>query len=171
MFYQKITAFETISVKDIIIERGIYQGDLLWPLLLLLALVRLSSLLYPVYTGYPCIIEKNLTSYQLLTDNLKLIAKDDSELETQLKIVKEFSDDICMEFGIEKCAKIGTNIGKILKRDNLKLDERTALWSLEDYEIYTYLGVEKVEIFVTTEWKRSLPKNTRTRTIPRSETT
>jgi len=39
-------------------------------------------------------------------DNLKLIAKSEEELQIQMQTVKTFSDDIHMEFGLEKCAKI-----------------------------------------------------------------
>jgi len=39
-------------------------------------------------------------------DDLKLIAKSEEELQKQIKTVKTFSDDIHMEFGLEKCAKI-----------------------------------------------------------------
>lgn len=47
---------------------------------------------------------------------LKLIAKDGSELGTQLEMVKKFSNNICMEFGIEKCAKITVEKGKVYKK-------------------------------------------------------
>ena len=39
-------------------------------------------------------------------DDLKLIAKAEEELQKQIQLVKTFSDDINMEFGLEKCAKI-----------------------------------------------------------------
>jgi len=39
-------------------------------------------------------------------DDLKLIAKSEEELHKQIQTVKTFSDDIHMEFGLEKCAKI-----------------------------------------------------------------
>jgi hypothetical protein len=42
----------------------------------------------------------------LYMDDLKLIAKSEEELQTQIRTVKTFSDDIHMEFGLEKCAKI-----------------------------------------------------------------
>ena len=38
-------------------------------------------------------------------DDLKLYTKDDSELESLSKIVKRFSDDIGMKFGLSKCAR------------------------------------------------------------------
>ena len=39
-------------------------------------------------------------------DVLKLIAKSEEELKKQIQTVKNFSDDINMEFGLEKCDKI-----------------------------------------------------------------
>ena len=38
-------------------------------------------------------------------DDLKLYGKNDGELEGLLSTVKMFSDDIDMEFGLDKCAK------------------------------------------------------------------
>ena len=38
-------------------------------------------------------------------DDLKLYAKNDKELEGLLSRVKQFSDDIGMKFGLDKCAK------------------------------------------------------------------
>jgi hypothetical protein len=39
-------------------------------------------------------------------DDLKLIAKSEEELRKQKQTVKTFSDDIHMDYGLEKCAKI-----------------------------------------------------------------
>jgi hypothetical protein len=39
-------------------------------------------------------------------DDLKLIAKSEEELQKQIQTVKSFSDDIHMEFGLEKCSKV-----------------------------------------------------------------
>ena len=38
-------------------------------------------------------------------DDLKLFVKNDQQLQGLLNIVKQFSDDIWMEFGLNKCAK------------------------------------------------------------------
>ena len=38
-------------------------------------------------------------------DDPKLYSKNEQEQVGELKIVKQFSDDIGMEFGLEKCAK------------------------------------------------------------------
>ena len=38
-------------------------------------------------------------------DDLKIYASNDGELEGMLKTAKKLSDDIGMEFGLNKCAK------------------------------------------------------------------
>ena len=39
-------------------------------------------------------------------DDLKLFAKNDQQLQGILNIVKQFSDNIWMEFGLDKCTKV-----------------------------------------------------------------
>ena len=63
-------------------------------------------------------------------DDLKLYAKDDSELEGLLRIVKGFSYDIGMEFGLSKCAKATFKRGKLEKSDHVRLDEETIIISI-----------------------------------------
>ena len=45
-------------------------------------------------------------------DDLKIYSKLDSDSRSLLGIVKKFSDDITMEFCLEKCAKISIIKGK-----------------------------------------------------------
>jgi hypothetical protein len=47
-------------------------------------------------------------------DDWKLIAISEEELRKQIQTVKTFSDDIHMDFGLEKCAKITFKKGKII---------------------------------------------------------
>jgi len=44
---------------------------------------------------------------------LKLIAKSEEEIQKQILTVKSFSDDIHVEFGLEKCATITFKKGKL----------------------------------------------------------
>ena len=41
-------------------------------------------------------------------DNIKLFAKNEKELKTLIQTVRIYSQDIGMEFSIEKCAMLGT---------------------------------------------------------------
>ena len=56
--------------------------------------------------------QRQKLSYLLYMDDLKLIPKSEEELEKQIQTVKIFSDDINMEFRLEKCAKITFKRGK-----------------------------------------------------------
>jgi hypothetical protein len=47
-------------------------------------------------------------------DDLKLIAKSEEELRKQVQTVKTFSDDIHVDFGLEKCAKITFKKGQLI---------------------------------------------------------
>ena len=45
-------------------------------------------------------------------DNIKLFAKNEKELETLIHAVRIYSQDIGMEFGIEKCVMLVMKSGK-----------------------------------------------------------
>ena len=45
-------------------------------------------------------------------DNIKLFAKKEKELETLIKTIIIYNQDIRMEFGIEKCAMLIIKSGK-----------------------------------------------------------
>ena len=95
------------------IDCGIFQGDSLSPLIFCLALAPLSTVLDG--TGYGYKIQNRFISHLLYMDDLKLFAKDDNNLEKMLQLVKKFSDDIGMAFGLEKCAKVSFKRGKLTK--------------------------------------------------------
>ena len=61
----------------------------------------------------------------------------------QLKIVKQFSDDIGMTFGLEKCAKASFKKGKLVSTGNIEINDDTAIQELNQEETYKYLGVDE----------------------------
>ena len=54
-------------------------------------------------------------------DDLKLYAKSEQGLESLVHTVRIFSEDIGMDFGIEKCAKLLLRRGKVTSSDGIKL--------------------------------------------------
>ena len=60
-------------------------------------------------------------------DDLKLFAKDDINLEEMLQLVKQFSDDIGMAFGLDKCAKVSFKRDKMTRSASLELDIATII--------------------------------------------
>ena len=127
---------DTINIK-----RGIFQGESLSPLLFCISLVPLSLELNS--SGYGYKIRAERITHLFYMDDLKLHAKDDSELEELLRIVKGFNDDIGMEFGLSKCAKATIKRGKLEKYDHVQLDEEIIIKDLEQEKVCKYLGVDE----------------------------
>ena len=122
----------TLMSDNINIKRGIFQGDSLSPLLFCISLIPLSLELNS--SGYGYKIGTDWITHLFYMDDLKLYAKDDSELEGLLKIVKGFSDDIGMEFGLR---------GKLENPDHVRLDEETMIKDLEQEKVYKYIGIDE----------------------------
>ena len=76
-------------------------------------------------------------------DDLKLYAKNDKELEGLLSTVKQFSDDIGLEFGLNKCAKVTFIEGKFTLTTAVELDINTTIRELDKDETYKYLGIDE----------------------------
>lgn len=165
------TKSSTLTIRDITIKKGIYQGDSLSPLLFCMSLFPLSSILNDTNTGYTCRMEKQKISHLLYVDDLKLIAKSEEELAEQLEKVQEFSKDIHMQFGLDKCAKAAFIKGRLKTKENIELDESTSIKALEQHEVYKYLGIDENDGIQHKEMKTKLEKEyyRRTRGILKSE--
>ena len=102
-------------------------------------------------------------------DDLKLYSKNDSELEGSLRIVKGFSDDIDMEFGLSKCAKATFKRSKLKKSDHVRLDEETMIKDLEQEKVYKYLDESSGIQHATMKQKLKKELVRRTRLILKTE--
>ena len=94
-------------------------------------------------TGYDYNIQKRSLNHLFYTDDLKLVAKDDSDLECLLQIVRKFSDDTGMSFGLDKCAKATFERGTLPKRASVELDRNKVIKDVEEGEVYNYLVVDE----------------------------
>ena len=158
-----------IKTRQIKIQRGIFQGDSLSPLLFCLALSPLSKLLKNTNYGYK--VSNIKYSHLLYMDDIKLYGNSDSQLEGLLKTVKKFSDDICMNFGLDKCAKVTFKAGKMQQTANIHLDADTTIRELDPGETYRYLGMHESYGIQHDEIKRKLRAEyiRRVRMVTRSE--
>jgi hypothetical protein len=55
---------------------------------------------------------------------VKLTGKTECELQKYMQIVRTFTDNIHMEFGLDKCAKIVLKKGKLVHSQNLTSTEK-----------------------------------------------
>jgi hypothetical protein len=58
-------------------------------------------------------------NHLLYIDDLKLIGRSEEELGNEIRIVKAFSDDIKMKFGLEKCARISSKNGTVYRKRHI----------------------------------------------------
>jgi len=131
------------NTENLRIKCGIFQGDSLSPLLFCISLIPLSIQLNNAGCGYQ-IMGKSI-NHLFYMDDLKLFARNDNELTGLLDTVKKFSDDIGMQFGLDKCAKVTFIKGKIVKAENITLDVSTTIKELEQERTYKYLGIQEAE--------------------------
>ena len=71
-------------------------------------------------------------------------------MDSLVQTVRVFSEDIGMEFGIEKCAMLVMEKGKIMKSVGIELPDGKVK-SLQDGESYKYLGILEADKYF---WKR-----------------
>ena len=145
---------QDLTSSKIDINCGIFQGDSLSPLLFCLCLIPLSMELNRANLGYK--ISEKAISHLFYMDDLKLYAKNDNDLEGLLQIVKSYSDDICMEFGLDKCAKATFKRGKLVSTSHVQLDDNTRIKDLEQGEVYKYLGINEGDGIQHAAMKRKL---------------
>ena len=99
-------------------------------------------------------------------DDLKLYSLSEKGLDSLILTVCVFSEDIGMEFGIEKCTMLVMEIGKIGKSVGIELPDGKVIKLLQKDESYKYLGIlkahksleEKMKLKVLKEYVRRLRK-------------
>ena len=74
--------------------------------------------------------KSRLTNYLLSMDDLKLCIPSEKGLDSLLLSVRVFSEDIGMEFGVEKCAMLVMEKGKIVKSVGIELPNGKVIKSL-----------------------------------------
>ena len=96
---------------EVKLQRGIFQGDTLSPLLFLIVMILLNYILRKCTARYKLSKSQEKISHLMYLGNIKLFAKT-KELETLIQAVQIYSQDIGMEFGIEKCTMLVMKTGK-----------------------------------------------------------
>ena len=120
------------------IKHGIFQGDFLFPLVFVLALIPLSLILRKAKAVYGFSESKEKINHLLFMDDLKFYSRSEKGLDSLVETVPVFSEDIGMEFGIEKWAMLVMEKGKIIKSVGIELPDDKVIKSLQEGESYKY---------------------------------
>ena len=90
-------------------------------------------------------------------DDLKLYSRNEKGFSSLVQTIRVFSEDIGMEFGIEKCAMLVIVKGKIVKSFAIELSDDKVIKSLQEGESVKYLGLLEADRFLGEEikWKVS----------------
>ena len=104
------------------IQREIFQGDNLSPLLFVNGLIPLSHILRKVNAGYQLGKRQHKKiNHFLFVDDLKLYGNSGKGAERLTNTVRIISKDIAMEFGISKCSHITEKAGKRVSIGEMEL--------------------------------------------------
>jgi hypothetical protein len=148
---------ESFLTRPVRIRRGIFQGDSLSPLWFCLALNPLSRQLRSSPYGYDLkTLAKHKVSHLFYMDDLKLYAPNRDKLHSLVEITKRFSADICMEFGLDKCAVLDCKAGKVVHTEDLQLMDGTSVPHLDIDATYKYLGMHQLMSINTMLIKQSV---------------
>ena len=92
-------------LREVHIRRGIIQGNSLSQLLFVIAMLPLTIILRKNRTGIPTTKDMAAKiSLLLYMNDLKAYSPTETELKSLLNTVRIISNNINMEFGVEKCA-------------------------------------------------------------------
>ena len=109
------------NLGEVDVKRGIFQGNSLSPLLLVLSMVPLSLILRKLNASYEWGKKEYKLNHLLFMDDLKLFSKSEEQMDTLVRTVYVFSTDIGMEFGMKKCRILTMKRGKVVRCKGIKL--------------------------------------------------
>lgn len=136
-----------VTTRQIAIKKGIYQGDSLSPLWFCLALNPLSHQLHNDRAGYRIKQQDNtetIISHLIYMDDIKLYAKNDKEMKKLIDTTTIFSNDISMQFGLDKCKTVHIIKGKVQPGD-YTIDDTNTITAMEPSDLYKYLGFQQLK--------------------------
>ena len=133
------------ELGEVNIRRGIFQGDSLSPLLFVIAMIPLTSSLRRATPRY-VFKNKTMINHLLYMDDLKLFEKTKKGMKSLRNTVRLFSEDIGMQFGVDKCAITALKRGKhYSSKNDIIFENQDTIRSLDEKNCYKYLGILEVD--------------------------
>ena len=133
-----------LDLCEVDINRGIFQGDRLSPLIFVICMIPLSLLLRKVKAYYEWGRKEFKLNHLLFMENLLLFGKNDDQIDSLVQTVFTFSEDIGMEFGLKKCGVVILKKGKLVRFDGIHLPNQEIMKEVDENG-YTYLGILELD--------------------------
>ena len=146
------------SIIETKIQRGIFQGDAISPLLFIIAMMPLNHILRKCAPGYKLSRLQEKINHRMNKDGIKSFVKNEKILETLIHAIRIYSQDIGMEFGIEKCAMLVMKSGKQHMTDGMELPNHDRIRTFEEKETYKYLGILEADTIKQVKMKDTIQK-------------
>ena len=118
------------------IKRGVFQEYSLSHLVFVLALIPLSLILRKAKAAYEFLESKEKINHLSLMDDLKLYRRNEKGLDSLVQKIRAFSEDTGMELGIENCAMLVIEKGKIVKSVSIEWPDGKIVKSPKESESY-----------------------------------
>ena len=122
----------------------------------MLCLIPLTLILHNSESAYQFSSTKEKINHLFFMDDFKLYAKNEKGLDSLVPTVQIFSDDIGIEFGIDKCAMLVLKRGKITKFDGVSLPDGKVMKGLIEGPGYKYLGIVQADQIRYTQMKEKV---------------
>ena len=133
----------SITSDVIDVSNGNFQGDSISVLLFILSLNPLSYILGKL-KGYNYGNKRRKTvTHNFFVDDLKLYGSTINVTKKQLDLVTQFSKDICMDFGTDKCAYLKIVKGTIVSDAETLVMNNLTIKSVKEGDTYKYLGIDE----------------------------
>ena len=91
-------------------------------------------------------------------DDFKLYSRSEKGLHSLVQTFHVFTEDIGIDVGIEKCAVLVMEKGKIVKSVGIELPDGKVIKSLQEGESYNYLGILEADDFLEKKMKLNVSK-------------
>ena len=96
-------------------------------------------------------------NHLLFMDDLKLFAKDENEINSLVRTVNVFSEDIGMIFGVQKFGVVVMKRGKVVNSDGIQLPNGESIKSVDE-EGSKYLGMLEIDEIMNQTMKELVQK-------------
>ena len=101
-----------ITLAEVKIQRGIFQGDALSTLLLITAMMLLIYILRIVHRELKFTKSQENINHPVYMESIKVFVKNEKELESLIQTIRIYRQNIGLQYGIEKCIMLILNSGK-----------------------------------------------------------